>query len=1138
MRRTLLTFVVLFLVSGPAMADDWPSFGGTPGGTRSSAETLVLPVSESGAGGWTVSFPGEEIVASPVVAGDLAYICLNSGEVHALRLADGSTVWNVRVADHPHNAVNAAPLAYGGRLYVATMERTLRALDAATGATLWTATLGGNCMSSPVAVDGVIYVGSGFPETTLHAVDATSGAPLWSGDAGAFVFGAPAVEGGRVYVGNNKGVYSAFSTGPLGGALVGSFELGGSAEIAAPAATPTGVFLTVARQSKRFAALAPDLSSVIWSAKFENPSAPPPWSNPAASSPSVAGGTLLFVAGQRPGTGLSLFARDAASGGPLWNLSLGNTLEQIGITPSPLTTSTQAICATQGSAQLRVLDLATGADLAASPYPLSGPCAASPVFANGRIIVCTWNGTVHCFNSPNAPPPAPASGFAPAGGTAILTDSTTLLWDAVADPDGDTVTYIVRYDIDGDLIDYTEVSAGAAASLAIGSLPDNSTVAWAVRARDANGAASPFSATQTFVVTVPPAPPAFFGAVPADGAATLTWGASPSPDVDHYEAAVRLSGATSFGPYVDVGGSGSYSWGGLTNNVAYDFSIVAVDATALTSADVQSSVIPSLPVTLEIAGGGTATYPSVAAALAAAGDGDRVLLDAGDYGQLTGLSLPEGVTLAGAGPGPSGTRIDGKGMVGALIVVAASNGNRAELRDLSLLGAAIGADADGGVLQLRNVVIRACDVGVRAENAADLEVINVTIDAPTDLGIDLLNSQSAVRNTLIQGAGQFGLQSDASSAPFATLGYNNVVGSGTADYSGLAADANSISSAVAFLDALNGDYREASGSPNVDAGDPADAYNLEPYYNGSRINIGAFGNTPDATISPAPPGQDIDGDGILNADEIALGTDPNDMDGDTDGDGQSDAAEIGGDPASPLDTDGDGVVDALEPAAYEGVGQGDVLGFVVSETEADALGLPGLAGALIVIETTTPGATLTRVVTAGYATPVENTSATGGGPSGYTMPLGLLRFNVNTGGAAAVTVTIAYDASTSIPTNAVYLKFTTGWATFAGATGLGDGDNVVTLTLTDGGPEDADGAPNGVIEDPGGIAVPIPVAAVGATATGDSGGTGSSLPVPGAGGGSGSSGGGCFVREIGRQGPFGVVFLWVAGLLLWVGRRR
>jgi gliding motility-associated-like protein len=65
---------------------------------------------------------------------------------------------------------------------------------------------------------------------------------------------------------------------------------------------------------------------------------------------------------------------------------------------------------------------------------------------------------------------------------------------------------------------------------------------------------------------------------------------------------------------------------------------------------------------------------------------------------------------------------------------------------------------------------------------------------------------------------------------------------------------------------------------------------------------------------------DADGDGCLNVDEIAAGTNPNNPD--TDGDGEGDCAEIGADPSNPLDTDGDGTIDALESSIQDVDGDG------------------------------------------------------------------------------------------------------------------------------------------------------------------------------------------------------------------------
>jgi hypothetical protein len=52
-----------------------------------------------------------------------------------------------------------------------------------------------------------------------------------------------------------------------------------------------------------------------------------------------------------------------------------------------------------------------------------------------------------------------------------------------------------------------------------------------------------------------------------------------------------------------------------------------------------------------------------------------------------------------------------------------------------------------------------------------------------------------------------------------------------------------------FVDAAAGDVHLQPESPCIDAGDPAGAFALEPLPNGGRIDMGAYGNTGDATPS-------------------------------------------------------------------------------------------------------------------------------------------------------------------------------------------------------------------------------------------------------------------------------------------------
>ncbi|MEL4304260.1 NosD domain-containing protein, partial [Methanococcoides sp. LMO-2] len=123
--------------------------------------------------------------------------------------------------------------------------------------------------------------------------------------------------------------------------------------------------------------------------------------------------------------------------------------------------------------------------------------------------------------------------------------------------------------------------------------------------------------------------------------------------------------------------------------------------------------------------------------------------------------------------------------------------------------------------------------------------------------------------------------------------YNNLYGNALGSYNNLAAGAHDIYADPLFYDTANGKYylNSSWGTWNgagweiipvsslcIDAGDPADSYNLEPENNGDRVNIGRWGNTIYASKSGTEdeinvyPGYSIQDavDGATNGDTIVV----------------------------------------------------------------------------------------------------------------------------------------------------------------------------------------------------------------------------------------------------------------------------
>ncbi len=180
---------------------------------------------------------------------------------------------------------------------------------------------------------------------------------------------------------------------------------------------------------------------------------------------------------------------------------------------------------------------------------------------------------------------------------------------------------------------------------------------------------------------------------------------------------------------------------------------------------------------------------------------------------------------------------------------------------LALEGVELRNNSQEGILlngargTLANCLVAGCsNSGVRAASGA-CSISNCTIVQNKGWGIAGGAAGIAVKSSIVWANTFGGIDDDAGIA----VSYTDAQDAWCAG-----AGAGNFRDTPLFLDPANGDYhlqskagswRETLGvfvedachSPCIDAGDPADAWSREPAPNGKRVNLGAYGNTPQAS---------------------------------------------------------------------------------------------------------------------------------------------------------------------------------------------------------------------------------------------------------------------------------------------------
>ena len=535
----ILFMAAAWLFPASASAADWPMFRGNAARTGFTAEQAYPPFTAA----WEFQVQGD-VISSPVVYDGKVYFGARSGSVYALDARTGELVW-----DYSSDGwIDASPAVSSAAVFAPSMDGLLYALDRGDGSLLWSAELGGPSVSSPLYLDGKVYVGVGLPRNSLKAFDAATGALLFEKrtalPGGQPVDSAPSSDGETVFFGANDGRAYAVDAGSGASSWPGAGyyqTIGGGYGLAALALSSGTLYAIPGRDERRlFTLSAQDGSQSGVTGELETRDDFEGWMG--VTSPALDGNNIYLGAGSAPH---SLMALSRSSLEGVWASSptLGNVSE-LGIMSSP---ALAGGVLSAGTSDGRLVFYSTAGALL-QQVVLTTFTFSSPAVSNGMLYIGTQGGNLMAWRAARA---AAISSPAPA---AIVTGTVAVRG------------YIANPALSGYLLEYapasspsswtTVVSSAASAALENALLAgwdtsglSNGAYLLRLTAVETPAAVTDNTALVELRVNHPPQPPAGLTAadVPADNGnrISLSWTASVTPGVTAYRIYRSTGGAYS-----------------------------------------------------------------------------------------------------------------------------------------------------------------------------------------------------------------------------------------------------------------------------------------------------------------------------------------------------------------------------------------------------------------------------------------------------------------------------------------------------------------------------------------------------------------------------------------------------------------
>ena len=388
----LLLFVAATFVRGAdfaaAPANDWPTFRGTAAGTGRSQATLSLPMTVR----WQKQISELGFDATPVIADGVIYLGDLDGRFTALRLTDGSLLWETTGS----LGYTASAAACGDVIVVGDIDGIVHGLAAADGHTLWTHESAGEISGGPTVLpadeDLPLRVLVGSQDATLSCLAVADGKLLWSHTIADQIRCSPTVAADRVFLAGCDGKLHVISTAD--GTSLGEVMIDGPTGTT-PAAFENHVYFGT--EGGSFFSINVADPQVAW--QMRPAAGGQAYRSSAAIGLSSTG--PLAIVGSR---GRVVEAFSLADGSQTWRQRMRGRIDGSPVVLGARSnTANVTEVAVVGDAAGNIAALQTTDGEIVWEFDAGSGFIASPAVADGCLVMATDDGTVWCFSSEPQP---------------------------------------------------------------------------------------------------------------------------------------------------------------------------------------------------------------------------------------------------------------------------------------------------------------------------------------------------------------------------------------------------------------------------------------------------------------------------------------------------------------------------------------------------------------------------------------------------------------------------------------------------------------------------------------------------------------------------------------------------------------